>query len=61
MGCRPSWQVDGVIEDDAHYRRGEAAAVATGVQDATGCPPRPFEDFARDYAVAFGSGSSPLQ
>ena len=26
----PPWQADGIIEDHAHYRRGEASAVATG-------------------------------
>lgn len=49
----PPWQADGLIEDYAHYRRGEAAAVMSGVRDATGRPPRPFSAFARDYAPAF--------
>lgn len=49
----PEWQADGLIEDYAHYRRGEASAVVSGVQDATGQLPRTFEDFARDYAPAF--------
>ena len=49
----PHWQVDGLIEDYAHYRRGEASAIASGVQDATGVPPHSFDDFARDYAPAF--------
>lgn len=49
----PHWQVDGLIEDYAHYRRGEASAIASGVQDATGAPPRSFDDFARYYAPAF--------
>ena len=54
LGMRmPPWQADGLIEDYAHYRRGEAAATAAGVQDATGQTPRPFGDFARDYASAF--------
>jgi len=48
----PAWQAAGLIEDYAHYRRGEAAVVATGVQDATGSPSRPFADFARDYVSA---------
>lgn len=47
----PPWQADGLIEDYAHYRRGEAAAVSTGVQDATGGAPRGFAAFARDYAA----------
>ena len=28
----PLWQADGLIEDYAHYRRGEASAIAPGVQ-----------------------------
>src|SRR5262245_5001446 len=27
----PTWQADGLLEDYAHYRRGEAAAIASGV------------------------------
>jgi len=49
----PEWQVDGLIEDYAHYRRGEAEAVTWGVQDAIGKAPRSFEEFACDYAPMF--------
>lgn len=49
----PPWQADGLVEDYAHYRRGEASAVSTGVRDATGRAPRAFSAFARDYASAF--------
>ena len=49
----PLWQADGLVEDYAHYRRGEASALTQGVQDATGKPPRTFSAFARDYAPAF--------
>ena len=49
----PPWQADGLIEDYAHYRRGEAATVTSGVQDATGRAPRSFAAFARDHAAAF--------
>lgn len=49
------WQADGLIEDYAHYRRGEAAAIASGVHDATGMPPRGFAEFARDYAAVFAA------
>jgi uncharacterized protein YbjT (DUF2867 family) len=49
----PEWQADGLIEDYAHYRRGEASEVTSGVKDATGVSPRSFADFARDYAPAF--------
>ncbi len=40
-------------EDYAPYRRGEAAAVSSGVRDATGRAPRSFDSFAHDYAVSF--------
>ena len=49
----PEWQVEGLVEDYAHYARGEAAVVADGVEAATGRPPRGFDGFARDYAGAF--------
>ncbi len=49
----PAWQADGLIEDYAHYRRNEAAAIASGIEDATGKAPRQFKDFVRDYATAF--------
>lgn len=49
----PLWQADGLVEDYAHYRRGEAASVSSGVEDATGRPPTPFATFARDYAAFF--------
>jgi hypothetical protein len=47
----PVWQADGLIEDYAHYQRGEAQDLASGVQDTTGQAPRSFETFARDYAT----------
>ena len=49
----PEWQIEGLIEDYAHYRRGEAAVIATGVRDATGQESRAFDGFAHDYADAF--------
>ena len=49
----PPWQADGLIEDYAHYQRGEAAAVTSGVEDATGAPPHSFAEFLRDFASAF--------
>lgn len=48
----PEWMAEGLIEDYAHYRRGEASEVMTGVEDATGKPARSFDQFARDYAPA---------
>ncbi|WP_375436536.1 SDR family oxidoreductase [uncultured Hymenobacter sp.] len=49
----PAWQAEGLMEDYAHYHRGEAATVATGVQEATGHAPRPFAAFAQEYAPVF--------
>ena len=49
----PQWQADGLIEDYAHYRRGEAAIVSTSVHDVTGRAARSFATFARDYKQAF--------
>jgi uncharacterized protein YbjT (DUF2867 family) len=49
----PPWQVDGVLEDYAHYRRGEAAAVSPVVEEITGAAPHSIGQFARDYAAAF--------
>jgi uncharacterized protein YbjT (DUF2867 family) len=54
----PPWQVDGLLEDYAHYRRGEAAAVSPAIADITGTAPRGIEQFARDYAPAFGGAGS---
>ena len=48
----PAWQADGLIEDYAHYRRGEASSIASGVQLATGVKPHSFDEFAHDYAPA---------
>jgi uncharacterized protein YbjT (DUF2867 family) len=52
-GILPPWQVDGLLEDYAHYRRGEAAAVYPTVAEVTGHQPRDISQFARDYATAF--------
>jgi uncharacterized protein YbjT (DUF2867 family) len=49
----PPWMAEGLIEDYAHYRRGEAEGVADGVEAATGSQPRTFSMFAHDYAEAF--------
>jgi uncharacterized protein YbjT (DUF2867 family) len=49
----PAWQADGLLEEFAMYRRGEAAGVEPGVREALGRPPRSFAEFARDYAPLF--------
>jgi uncharacterized protein YbjT (DUF2867 family) len=49
----PPWQVDGLVEDYAHYARGEAAAISPHVREVTGVEPRDVGRFAEDYAAAF--------
>jgi uncharacterized protein YbjT (DUF2867 family) len=53
QGILPPWQVAGLLEDYAHYRRGEAAFVSPAVADLTGRPGTDFQQFAYDYAAAF--------
>ncbi len=53
QGILPPWQVQGLLEDYAHYRRGEAAAVSPAVTQVTGKPATDIQQFARDYAPAF--------
>lgn len=52
-GMIPPWQLQGLVEDYAHYARGEAAEVHTSVTDLTGAPARDTADFAHDHAGAF--------
>ncbi|MHA6622526.1 SDR family oxidoreductase [Pseudonocardia sp. DLS-67] len=52
----PAWQVDGLVEDYAHYARGEAAAVHDTVASVTGHAPRTVAEFARDHRDAFLAG-----
>lgn len=52
-GALPQWQAEGVVEDYAHYARGEAAAVLPTVSEVTGRAPRSLTDFAGDHADAF--------
>jgi uncharacterized protein YbjT (DUF2867 family) len=49
----PEWQVGGLIEDYAHYARGEAATVYTTVKDITGTEAISFEQFVRDHKELF--------
>lgn len=49
----PLWQADGLMEDYAHYARGEAAHVSATVRDITGNSPRNFQTFIADYAPFF--------
>ncbi|WP_433214556.1 SDR family oxidoreductase [Microtetraspora malaysiensis] len=54
-GVLPPWQLDGLVEDYAHYARGEASEVHTSVTDLTGRPPRDITDFAADHAGLFAA------
>lgn len=49
----PQWQTGGLIEDYAHYARGEAAAVFPVVKELTGSGAISFEQFAGDYRSRF--------
>jgi hypothetical protein len=49
----PEWQADGLIEDYAHYRRGEASGISNAVQEVTGAAPTGFIKFATDYKQNF--------
>ena len=49
----PEWQAEGLVEDYAHYKAGEASEIASGVFESTGHDPRDFEGFANDYATYF--------
>jgi len=49
----PVWQAEGLIEDYAHYARGEASAISTAVQDVTQKAPWHFKQFVNDYAFLF--------
>lgn len=54
-GLLPPWQLAGLVEDYAHYARGEAAEVHTSVADVTGHRPRDLVEFAHDHAAAFAA------
>ncbi|MBB6498737.1 SDR family oxidoreductase [Pedobacter cryoconitis] len=49
----PEWQADGLIEDFAHYSRGEAAVITSAIKVVTGKDPFSFKSFVRDYSGAF--------
>jgi uncharacterized protein YbjT (DUF2867 family) len=51
----PEWQAEGLVEDYAHYDRGEASAVSPDVAQVTGTSARSLRDFAHDYSDAFQS------
>ncbi|QNL52475.1 SDR family oxidoreductase [Olivibacter sp. SDN3] len=49
----PHWQAQGLVEDYAHYARGEAEDITNDVQHVTGKKARSFKDFLADYQDYF--------
>lgn len=49
-GLLPAWQVEGLLEDYAHYAAGEAERVSPDVEHVTGRPAHPFAAFAAEAA-----------
>jgi uncharacterized protein YbjT (DUF2867 family) len=49
----PEWQIGGLIEDYAHYARGEASEIFNTVRDITGKQAIGFEQFVRDHLTFF--------
>ncbi len=52
-GMLPPWQLAGLMEDYAHYARGEAADVSPDVAAVTGRPARSMEAFFTEHARTF--------
>lgn len=52
-GALPAWQVEGLLEDYAHYARREAAEVSPAIPDLLGRPARDFGAFAVEHAASF--------
>lgn len=50
------WNVEGLVELDAHYRTGAFATPTADVQALLGRPPRSFADFASDHRASFSAG-----
>ncbi|MCC8145947.1 MAG: SDR family oxidoreductase [Bacteroidales bacterium] len=49
----PEWQAGGLIEDYAHYARGEASAIYDTVKEVTGTEAITFKKFVQDYKGLF--------
>jgi len=52
---QPEWQVDALLELNAHVRHGHASAVTDTIRDVTGRPAGTLEDWIRAHAMAFGA------
>lgn len=53
QGILPPWQIQGLLEDYSHYRRGEAASVSPAIAEITGKPAADVRQFARDHVRIF--------
>jgi len=53
----PKWQAEGLVEDYAHYKLGEASEISPEVEKLTGKPARNFTDFVKDHAKLFDANS----
>ncbi|MBE9463370.1 SDR family oxidoreductase [Dyadobacter subterraneus] len=51
----PEWQAEGLVEDYAHYKLGEASEVKFGVREAIGNEAKSFDYFVKDYASMFSA------
>ncbi len=51
----PEWMAEGLIEDYAHYARGEAAVVTDDIKKVTSKAPYDFKSFADDYKSQFAN------
>jgi len=53
----PEWNAKGIVDLDRLYRSGGASLVTNDIERILGRKPTGFEQFARDYAQVFRSGS----
>jgi uncharacterized protein YbjT (DUF2867 family) len=53
----PEWIAEGYVELSEGFREGFANRTTDNVENLTGHPARPFEQFIRDHAQVFGDGS----
>ena len=53
QGILPPWQIQGLLQDYSHYRRGEAASVSPAIAEITGKPATDVRHFARDHVRIF--------
>ncbi len=53
QGILPPWQIQGLLEDCSHYRRGKAASVSPAIAEITGKPATEVRQFARDHVRIF--------